>query len=687
MAGSISSDPGSFNVSNGNLELNGTLSQTISGSNFSGRTLMNLVVSNTSAAGLQISSAANDTLNITGTLSFGNTTSDLSTNDNLTLKSTASRTANVGQLAAGNIITGNVIVERYLLNGRKWRLLSAPTNSSQSVKSSWLENGLSQASSPNGYGFWAADTRLDYVARGFDAKANNTSVKIYNGATDTWDAVDNTTSPIKDNLGYMAFVPGDRKVVFPASNATTLRTKGQLYMGNQPTITVPAGQFKVIGNPFASAINKNFINVPGIDQAFYIWDPSIGGSYGLGAFNTFVKIGSGWYNLLSSPIYGPATFVTPHNNIESGAAFIVRGTTGGAGGSISFKEADKVSGSSPTPAMFTAGAPELMRINLNLAGTTPLLLDGAMINFGDEYSNQVDQFDIRKMGTITESVGLRTSNQLLVIDRRFTPVEADTVHIDMTKMTVRNYQWEVITDNMDAPGRQAFLLDRYLNISTPLNMAGTTTVNFSIQNIAGSYAPDRFKIVFRQAVVLPVNITSIAANRNNDKTVTVLWKVQNELNLTNYEVQRSIDGRNFESILTQLPEHNQGGAVNYQALDRGVVAGDLFYRIKAISLSGQVQFSATVKVTAVATKASITVYPNPVTGKQMQVRFIAVEGGLYQLQLLNAAGQTIYRGSEKITGGSFAKSIQLGNDVAGGRYDLLVIAPDGTKYYQPVFIQ
>ena len=118
-----------------------------------------------------------------------------------------------------------------------------------------------------------------------------------------------------------------------------------------------------------------------------------------------------------------------------------------------------------------------------------------------------------------------------------------------------------------------------------------------------------------------------------------------------------------------------------------MVAGDLFYRIKANSLSGEVQYSAIVKVAGSKTNPTITVYPNPVTGKQLQVRFNDVQAGNYQLNLLNAAGQLIYRGVVNVTTGTFAKAIQLSNDVAAGRYDLIVTAPDGGKTNQQVFIQ
>ena len=105
----------------------------------------------------------------------------------------------------------------------------------------------------------------------------------------------------------------------------------------------------------------------------------------------------------------------------------------------------------------------------------------------------------------------------------------------------------------------------------------------------------------------------------------------------------------------------------YNTIDADNLSGDLFYRIKANSLSRQVQYSAIVKVSGVKTNTSISVYPNPVIGKQMQVHFNSVETGNYQLSLMNTAGQVIYKAAVNVAAGSSAKTLQLAKDVAAGR--------------------
>ena len=69
--GGTISNSGTFDVSYGAIEFNGTVTQSLNGNIFSGNTVMNLIVSNT-ASGLDLVGAATDTLKIAGSVSFGN---------------------------------------------------------------------------------------------------------------------------------------------------------------------------------------------------------------------------------------------------------------------------------------------------------------------------------------------------------------------------------------------------------------------------------------------------------------------------------------------------------------------------------------------------------------------------------------------------------------------------------------
>ncbi len=128
ISGAITNN-GTFDASNGTVEMNGNAAQTIAANTFQNNAVNNLVISNTSATGVTLDGA----LDIYGSLIYSGTGKKLITNDNLTFKSTAANTAWLGDMT-GNTITGKATVERYLPSRRAWRFLSVPTNTTQTIQ-------------------------------------------------------------------------------------------------------------------------------------------------------------------------------------------------------------------------------------------------------------------------------------------------------------------------------------------------------------------------------------------------------------------------------------------------------------------------------------------------------------------------------------------------------------------------
>ena len=234
---------------------------------------------------------------LTGTLSFGSTGEMFTTNDNLTLKSTAVNTAAIGEIINGNSITGDVTVERYIPAKRACYYLSVPTHTFQSVKQAWKEGAVhSEDNFVSGYGTQVTDNTPTWAADGFDYYSpDGPSVKKYNPVTKTYIGIANTSVNIASKEGWMTFVRGDRTAIGlgAISTPTVLRTKGSLHIGTQPVISIPARQFIGIGNPYASPLDMRKISRSGIPNVFYIWDPNLG--TGLGAFQTFSLNSDGNY--------------------------------------------------------------------------------------------------------------------------------------------------------------------------------------------------------------------------------------------------------------------------------------------------------------------------------------------------------------------------------------------------------
>ena len=423
-------------------------------------------------------------------------------------------------------------------------------------------------------------------------------------------------------------------------------------------------------NPYAAPLDLSKLSQsPSV--FFYVWDPNRGGTYGLGAFQTLSWNGTNYDVVPGASSSYPGDIA---NFIESGQAFLV---SGGAT-VLQLNETKKgIGGGAMVFRPVYAPKPQL-RSNIyavNADGST-FLSDGALSIFDDSYSNDVDGMDAKKLTNFGENLSIRTAGKLLVIERKHTIKSQDTIFLNLTGTRVQQYQFGFIADNINA-GIEGFLEDNYLHTRTPLNLAGNTVVNFSIENIAGSYAPDRFRIVFAPSVPLPVTFTSVKAYRV-DKNINVEWRVENERNMKQYEVEKSINGTQFTSIAIVPATANNGNSAIYLSIDTKPVEGYNYYRIKSVDINGKTTYTNVVKVLMGSIKRDITIYPNPITDGMIHLQFLNQPEGKYGIRLLNKLGQIIVLRQISHAEGSSTELIKWDFNLAHGMYQLEVVKPDGS---------
>ncbi len=678
---------GSFDLTNGTLKLDGAIPLSIAGSSFVNATVKNLTIGT--------DASLSNELKVTGTVSFSTSTKTLTTNGNLTLVSDVNGTANIADMT-GNTITGDVSIERFLQAIKSWRLLATPVQfaGSPSITNSWRE-GSANVPGPltsSGYGTRITGAEGGVGAPTMDEYTQRPSMKSYNASTNTFDEISTAAAlanPIAKDAGYFIFVRGDRgKDAAPATVAgtTTLRIKGSLRTGNQ-TFTViknlaPASGFQCVGNPFASRIDvRGFITLAaGVSESFYVWNPA-GGFYGVGQYELYAKNGSD-FTRNGSPIGAPL------NTIESGQAVFLQNNSTTTDGSVTIKETDKVAGSSLVSRVgVTTPTLEISMHTNNNAGVESLV-DGVTINFDGNYSNNIDNNDVRKISNSSDNLGIKVGSANLVVERRKVLSISDTIFLNLSNTRIAPYRFEIDPSVLGNLQLAAFLKDKFLQTETPVSLTAVTNVNFDITADAGSRVADRFMIVFRQPVggPLPVRFIDIAATKNADKTNAVKWTVASEINMQQYQIERSDKGTNFVSIGNTIPLNNTGGNYTYHFVDATPLAIDNYYRIKAISTNGQIQYSAIVKLLADLKDASIAVNPNPVEGKKMQIYFNN-KMGKYSIMLISNEGKTVFAQNIVVSSANEIKVIELNKSLAKGQYELIIQSATAAKQILPLLIQ
>ncbi|MBL0358927.1 MAG: hypothetical protein IPP72_19585 [Chitinophagaceae bacterium] len=481
---------------NGEIVLNGAAPQSFPGSTATVTAMKDLDVDN--AAGITI----DQSFSISGTLTPTLGVIDL-TDKVITLASSATGTARVAQVGGSFDYAGGgkFIVQRYVPSRRAWHLFTAPVTNSTTIYDAWQNGGVYTP---------GAGTLITGPAGGFGLDAaSGSSFKAYDVPTQTLVAINSTLTSISpgtngsaDNTGYFIFVRGDRNTAnftTPNTNPTTLSSAGQLQTGAQTfAASSVAGQFTLIGNPYASPIDFNNISRTNLIKRFYVWDPALNT---VGGYVTLDDIDND--GVFSSSVGGS----TQTSELLSHQAFIVETTAAGAA-SLTINESDKTDGSTYTISRPAASPMQSLKVSLNLlnADNSTVLADGVKAEFDDAYSNLVNYEDALKFSNVNETFALLRHTKALSMERRPAIHTTDTLFLKLTKTTLRNYQLLFNPANLDGLGMTAFLKDSYLGTETTVALDDLTTINFSVTADPASAAAARFMIVFKPYQVLPVTL-------------------------------------------------------------------------------------------------------------------------------------------------------------------------------------
>ncbi|MEO5892083.1 MAG: hypothetical protein ABIQ31_17680 [Ferruginibacter sp.] len=662
---------GTVDASAGTIDMFGSAPQTIAANTFANNSIANLIINN------NVTLAGLDT--ITGTLTMGSSNHTFTTGGFLTLKSTATNTARIapvpvdGTGTATSFITGNVTVERFIPNRRAWRLLTAPLSNTGSIYDSWQNSGVYEP----GKGLFITGANPGPVT-GLDASGTNvSSMKSFNPLTQGFSNILNTkttnlsnSSGSADNVGYFVFVRGDRdpyNLNIGFTNPTTLRSAGNLQTGKQVFAgSGNYGGFAMVGNPYASPVDFSQIERSHLIKRFYAWDATLNN---VGAYVVLDDLDEDGIFSRSNPSS------LQDKNIQSGQAFFVQTDTAGSS-NLSFYESSK-SNVSSNAGFRPLGQTVSMEIILNLlaADSTSITADAAVAEFNNIFCACVNLQDAIKFTNTNETFSLVRNNTPLAIERRPIINKNDTLFLRLVQSTQRNYQFVFKSNNLSQPNLQGFLEDKYTGLATPISLDGSTTFNFTINGDALSINRDRFRVVFKEGVVLPVTYTDVKAWQQG-KDIAVKWNVENQLNIRQYEVEKSTDGANFVKVNTQAVAGASGSSGVYNWLDKQAVAGDNFYRIRNVDIDGRMGYSKIVKVNMSSLAGSLAIYPNPVTGGTINLQLTNMARGKYNIRLVNALGQLVLVKEFNHAGATAVEKIMLPNKLAKGIYNLEIIDTD-----------
>ena len=151
---------------------------------------------------------------------------------------------------------------------------------------------------------------------------------------------------------------------------------------------------------------------------------------------------------------------------------------------------------------------------------------------------------------------------------------------------------------------------------------------------------------FTTGFPLPIKLTKFSGVREGSRNI-LNWETATEINNKGFELQRSINGKDFSQIAfvnSKAENGNSNAVLNYSFNDDKPLNGTNYYRLRQLDLDGK-EFISNIVVlkSASITKAEISkVYPNPVK-EQLNIILNTPNSERVSIRISDLVGKTIFQ--------------------------------------------
>ncbi len=174
-----------------------------------------------------------------------------------------------------------------------------------------------------------------------------------------------------------------------------------------------------------------------------------------------------------------------------------------------------------------------------------------------------------------------------------------------------------------------------------------------------------------QLIIVPLTCNDFFSTVQNNKVV-LKWAVVLQTNTKGFNVQRSRDGINFETIGWVNASSNSVALVNFEFTDTDIISPKIYYyRLQEISLNGMQQFVCRVVLVRFEGKDKwITIFPNPAR-EYVNLDMNKLPAGLLAIRLYDAKGILTIHKQMNISAGSTYERLSL-TALPAGIYQLVI---------------
>ena len=181
---------------------------------------------------------------------------------------------------------------------------------------------------------------------------------------------------------------------------------------------------------------------------------------------------------------------------------------------------------------------------------------------------------------------------------------------------------------------------------------------------------------FPTLFTLPLDLLSFSGQLQNNNSVLLNWKTENEINTSHFVVERSADGISYNGIgnVTANGRNNTAGSFNYSFTDNDAInqsSQRLYYRLKMVDVDGKFKYSNIIAVSFPLITGKLSIAPNPVT-TIANIAVAAEADGRVQWKLTDNVGRVMLKGSDTVKKGAGNNFTINMNRLSAGTYNLSV---------------
>lgn len=437
-------------------------------------------------------------------------------------------------------------------------------------------------------------------------------IKKFNTANNQWENVGGAATPSFPASDFFPIACNNNDIFMAYAEPFATANAGKISVKKFNTSN---NQWEFVGAPAFSAAEAGGISLTAANNKLYVayTDALLGDKLTVKSFDLsnpsqgWITLGSGISQGAAANIVGSGTIIKVAANNELYVAYLDLSLNGGNGGTMLTKYNGTTwsnVGNSIISGIFPGYSPDL-----------------AFDNSNNPYVSYVDPVDRRvvvktfsagswnAVGTLPALQNFVMTNSLLFVNNQPYVAYAGAATANGTlKANVRKYvtatnTWEAVGTNpvsQVATGTGSDVVDVVLEKDN----TGKLYLNYHAMSL------EIYSRVFNTNGPLPVSFVSFTAEKKLSDAL-LKWSTTNEVNNAFFEIEYSIDGRNFSKAGTVAAANNGSVANSYSFMVKDLTAGKYYFRIKQVDKDGQFDYSKTITL-EIDNKVAVSLYPNPV---------------------------------------------------------------------------